>query len=179
MRINRSLQEELTAEPPDSDKDIVTISQETVTEQLTDQQVIRNILTHYVYYILLGAFILIFIGIYCVCKWVDAKIWCILLLICFVFVRIFLEFCTPYTIMWTNDGFAGTTRKGRKERRNASSRGKEDQERSRLRVTEKTLTSSFRTSSATNSDRGAWICPCRCHDYQKSEEKKLLTLRQK
>ena len=68
MRIYRSLQEELTAEPPDSDKDIVTISQETVTEQLTDQQVIRNILTHYVYYILLGAFILIFIGIYCVCK---------------------------------------------------------------------------------------------------------------
>ncbi|XP_063674979.1 uncharacterized protein LOC134811818 [Bolinopsis microptera] len=68
MRIYRSLQEyeELAAEPPN--KDIVTISQKTVTEQLTDQQVIRNILTHYVYYILLGAFILIFIGIYCVCK---------------------------------------------------------------------------------------------------------------
>ena len=34
----------------------------------SDSEVIGMVLTHYIYYILLGAFILIFIGIYCVCR---------------------------------------------------------------------------------------------------------------
>ena len=38
------------------------------TEEMSNSEVIGMILTHYIYYILLGAFILIFIGIYCVCR---------------------------------------------------------------------------------------------------------------
>ena len=41
---------------------------EAPTRAMSDSEVIGMVLTHYIYYILLGAFILIFIGIYCVCR---------------------------------------------------------------------------------------------------------------
>ena len=66
MRIYRSTPEEEGEEV--AGNVTITLNQNEGEQDEADREVIRNILTNYVYYILLGAFILIFIGIYCVCR---------------------------------------------------------------------------------------------------------------
>ena len=69
MRFYRSTGlEDVVESPAEPELNVTTDPDPSYAEQLSDREAIQKILTHYVYYILLGTFILIFIGIYFVCR---------------------------------------------------------------------------------------------------------------